>query len=75
MDDCLVVVGTGIAHFAIGVVVVVHSELEERDRCSLVEGSPVMVVVAEGTLARLMVEEEMLFIDVRTVEIVGKTFV
>lgn len=71
------VVGTGIAHFAIGVVVVVvvHFELEERDRCSLVEGSPVMVVVAEGTLARLKVEEEMLFIDVRFVDIVGKTFI
>lgn len=56
------------AHFEFGaeVVVVVHVVvgLEERDSCSLVVGSPGMVVVVVGILGRLMEEEGMLVIDV-----------
>lgn len=75
MGGCWVVVENGIAHFevGVGVVVVVHVVvgLEERDSCSLVVGSPGMVVVVVGILGMLMVEEGMLFIDVSFVEIVG----
>lgn len=67
------VVGIGIAaHFEVGVgAVVLVVGLEERDSCSLVVGSPGMVVVVVGSLGRLMVEEGMLFIVVSFVEIIG----
>ena len=73
MGGCWVVVGNGIAaHFEVGVGVVVHVVgLEERDSCSLVVGSPGMVVVVVGILVMLRVEEGMLFIDVSYVEIIG----
>lgn len=62
--------GNVTAHFE--VVVVVHVGLEERDNCSLVEGSPGMVVVVVGILGMLMVEEGMLFINISYIEFIPK---
>lgn len=68
MGGYWVVEGNVTAHFE--VVVVVHVGLEERDSCSLVVGSPGMVVVVVGTLGMLMVEEGMLFIDISYIEVI-----